>query len=174
MITISFFLDDVIRENLEEVFPGYTIHGAYSVKLTRDAEMSVEDEFTGDIAEKIEKATGEKRCRSYHTYVFFDKAMPAEVREFVQKYFMLRNEEMAEGGRYHNMKDLGSLPNPKKENWLMLPWPSVAHRVLTIINRFFSVSLIKRRCCTCRIILTITYFVSSMKQLLTRLWKRFM
>ena len=49
------FLDDVIRENLQELFPAYTIHGAWSVKLTRDAEMSIEDEFLGDIAEKIEK-----------------------------------------------------------------------------------------------------------------------
>lgn len=120
------FLDDVIRENLEEVFPGYTIHGAYSVKLTRDAEMSVEDEFTGDIAEKIEKQL-EKRDAGHATRMLFDKAMPAEVREFVQKYFMLRNEEMAEGGRYHNMKDLGSLPNPKKGKLTYAPWPSVAH-----------------------------------------------
>jgi len=49
------FLDDVIRENLAEVFPGYKIHGAYAVKLTRDAELNIKDEFTGDIADKIEK-----------------------------------------------------------------------------------------------------------------------
>ena len=49
------FLDDVIRENLQEVFPVFKIHGAWSIKLTRDAEMSIEDEFIGDIAEKIEK-----------------------------------------------------------------------------------------------------------------------
>lgn len=120
------FLDDVIRENLEEVFPAYKIHGAYSVKLTRDAEMSVEDEFTGDIAEKIEKQL-EKRDAGHATRLLFDKAMPAEVREFVKQYFLLRDEEMAEGGRYHNMKDLGGLPNPKKGKLTYGPWPSVSH-----------------------------------------------
>jgi polyphosphate kinase len=35
------FLDDVISENLDEVFPGYKIHGAYAVKLTRDAELNM-------------------------------------------------------------------------------------------------------------------------------------
>ena len=54
------FLDDVIRENLAEVFPGYKIHGAYAVKLTRDAELNIEDEFTGDIADKIEKQLGKR------------------------------------------------------------------------------------------------------------------
>src|ERR1043165_5117636 len=49
------FLDDVIRENLSEIFPGYKVHDAYSVKITRDAELNIEDEFAGDIAEKIEK-----------------------------------------------------------------------------------------------------------------------
>ena len=120
------FLDDVIRENLEEVFPAYKIHGAYSVKLTRDAEMSVEDEFTGDIAEKIEKQL-EKRDAGHATRLLFDKTMPAEVREYVKQYFLLRDEEMAEGGRYHNMKDLGGLPNPKKGKLTYGPWPSVSH-----------------------------------------------
>src|SRR4029078_187687 len=94
------FLDDVIRENLQEVFPAFTIHGAYSIKLTRDAEMSLEDEFTGDIAEKIERQM-EKREIGHATRLLFDKAMPSDVREFVMKYLMLRPEEMVEGGRYH-------------------------------------------------------------------------
>ena len=107
------FLDDVIRENLQEVFPGFIIHGAYSIKLTRDAEMSIEDEFTGDLAEKIEKQL-EKREGGHATRLLYDQAMPDEIKEFVQKYFGLRTEEMAEGGRYHNLKDFGSLPNPVK------------------------------------------------------------
>ncbi|MBI5857191.1 MAG: polyphosphate kinase 1 [Sphingobacteriales bacterium] len=120
------FMDDIIRENLEEVFPGYRILGAYSVKLTRDAEMSVEDEFSGDIAEKIEKQL-EKRDTGHATRLLFDKTMPEELRDFVQKYFELKKEEMAEGGRYHNLKDLGSLPNPKKGKLTYEPWPAISH-----------------------------------------------
>lgn len=120
------FLDDVIRTNFEEVFPGYKIHGAYSVKLTRDAEMNLEDEFSGDIAEKIEKQL-EKRDAGHATRLLFEKTMPAEVREFIQKYFDLKTEEMVEGGRYHNLRDLGSLPNPKKGKLTYTPWPSVNH-----------------------------------------------
>jgi polyphosphate kinase len=106
------FLDDVILENLGEVFSGFTIHGAWSVKLTRDAEMNIEDEFIGDIAEKIEKQL-EKREVGHATRLLFDQTMPEAVKDFVQKYLMLRNDEMAEGGRYHNLKDFSSLPNPR-------------------------------------------------------------
>jgi polyphosphate kinase len=121
------FLDDVIRENLEEIFPGYRILGAYSVKLTRDAEMNLEDEFTGDIAEKIEKQL-EKRDAGLATRLLFDKTMPAEARDFIKQYLGLREEEMSEGGRYHNLKDLGGLPNPQKEKLTYLPWPPISHK----------------------------------------------
>lgn len=120
------FLDDVIRENVAEIFPGFTVHGLYSVKLTRDAEMSLEDEFTGDIAEKIEKQL-EKREAGHATRLLYEKTMPAETRDFIQKYFQLRSEEMIEGGRYHNMKDLGGLPNPSRTKLSFPSWTPVAH-----------------------------------------------
>lgn len=120
------FLDDIIRENLSEIFSGYTIHGAYSVKLTRDAEMNLEDEFAGDLAEKIERQL-EKRDTGHSTRFLFDKEMPAELRGFVKSYFQLRDEEMVEGGRYHNLKDLGSLPNPQKGKLTYASWPYISH-----------------------------------------------
>lgn len=120
------FLDEVIRENLQEIFPAVIIHGAWSIKLTRDAEMNLEDEFIGDLAEKIEKQL-EKREVGHATRLLYDSAMPAEVKDFVQKYFLLRKEEMVEGGRYHNLKDLGSLPNPVKGKLTYTNWSPVLH-----------------------------------------------
>ncbi len=120
------FLDDVIRENLQEVFPAFTIKGAWAIKLTRDAEMSIEDEFIGDLAEKIEKQL-EKREVGHATRLLYDQTMPADVKDFVQKYLLLKNEEMVEGGRYHNLKDLGSFPNPSKAKLTHPNWASSPH-----------------------------------------------
>ncbi len=131
------FLDDVIKENLQEVFPGFIIHGAYSVKLTRDAEMNLEDEFAGDIAEKIEKQL-EKRDVGHSTRFLYDHNMPAEVKDFLRSYLDLREEEMVDGGRYHNLKDLGSLPNPKKGGLAYTAWPAVSHPEFTTHRSVFS------------------------------------
>ncbi len=120
------FLDDVIRDNLQEIFPGFIIHGAYSVKLTRDAEMNLEDEFIGDIAEKIEKQL-EKREVGHSTRFLYEYNMPDKAKEFVKKYLGLRDEEMVEGGRYHNLKDLGNLPNPLKGRLKYEDWPGLQH-----------------------------------------------
>jgi polyphosphate kinase len=130
------FLDDVIRENLEEIFPAFTIHGAWTVKLTRNAEMNVEDEFTGDIAEKIEKQL-EKRDIGNATRFLFDKSMTEPVRDFIAKYFGVGTEEMVEGGRYHNLKDLGSLPNPTSRKLTQPAWPSVSHPGFTTQESIF-------------------------------------
>lgn len=121
------FLDDVIRDNLQEVFPGFTIHGAWSIKLTRDAELNIGDEFIGDIAEKIEKQL-EKREVGLATRLLYDKTMPPAVREFLEKYLAIPSEELVEGGRYHNLKDLGSLPNPLKGKLTAASWPAIPHR----------------------------------------------
>lgn len=120
------FLDDIIRENLDELFPAYTIHGAWAVKLTRNAELNVEDEFTGDIAEKIEKQL-EKRDIGNATRLLYDKSMTEPVKDFISKYFGVGTEEMVEGGRYHNLKDLGSLPNPTSKKLTYDSWPAVPH-----------------------------------------------
>ncbi len=124
------FLDDVIRDNLKEIFPGFTIHGAWSVKLTRDAEMNIGDEFIGDIAEKIEKQL-EKREVGLATRLLYDKTMPLEVKDFVEKYLAIPPDEMVEGGRYHNLKDLGSLPNPVKGKLSASSWPAMQHTGFT-------------------------------------------
>lgn len=125
-INYIMFLDDALRENLKEVFPGFIIHGAWSIKLTRDAEMVLEDEFTGDIAEKIEKQL-EKRDIGHSTRFLYAAGMPGQMKDYLQQYFALRPEEMVEGGIYHNLKDLGSLPDPSNGQLKYEEWPPVPH-----------------------------------------------
>ena len=38
------FIDDIIRANLQNVFPGYIIDGCYSIKISRDADIYLDDE----------------------------------------------------------------------------------------------------------------------------------
>ena len=37
------FIDDIIRANLQSVFPGYEIDSCYSIKISRDADIYLED-----------------------------------------------------------------------------------------------------------------------------------
>jgi polyphosphate kinase len=120
------FLDDIIRENAAQLFPGYSINSCYSIKVTRDAEMNMGDEFVGDIAEKIETSL-DKRDLGLPTRFLYESGMPFSMRKFLQYYFKLRPQEMVEGGRYHNLKDLASLPDPTKGKLSYTSLPSLPH-----------------------------------------------
>ena len=121
------FLDDIIRESLAIVFPGKSIKGAWSVKLTRNADMNLEDEFAGNLAEKIEKQL-EKRDAGPATRLLVDGAMPEKVRQFVLQFFELDQREIVTGGKYHQLKDLAAIPVSKRmdlsqDAWFPLPHP---------------------------------------------------
>ncbi|HMU03537.1 MAG TPA: polyphosphate kinase 1, partial [Saprospiraceae bacterium] len=44
-------LDDAVRHSVRLIFPGYNIQDSFSIKLTRDAELYIDDEYTGDLIE---------------------------------------------------------------------------------------------------------------------------
>jgi polyphosphate kinase len=105
-------LDDVIRENVGFLFPGYTVNGSYSIKITRDAETDM-NELASDILEQVETMIV-KRELGIPTRFLFDAAMPLAMQKLLAVYFHILPEEMVEGGRYHNLKDLADLPMPVK------------------------------------------------------------
>jgi polyphosphate kinase len=53
------FIDDIIRANLASVFPGYDIESCYSIKISRDADIYIDDERGGNIIEKLKKKSEE-------------------------------------------------------------------------------------------------------------------
>ncbi|KIC90062.1 polyphosphate kinase 1 [Flavihumibacter sp. ZG627] len=104
------FIDDVIRENLYCLFPGYCSEGAYSFKLSRNADLELEDEFTGNLLKKLEE-TISKRKTGMPSRLLYEAAMPEDIRKELRHTFGLKKEEMFPGGRYHSLKHLMDLPD---------------------------------------------------------------
>jgi polyphosphate kinase len=103
------FIDDVIRLNLSFIFPGYDVESAYSIKLTRDAEMYIDDEFSGNLLTKIKEGIV-KRKTGVPSRFLYDKNMPKEFLKFLKSTFCLQNEDLVPGGKYHNFNDFFSFP----------------------------------------------------------------
>ncbi|MGO4292982.1 polyphosphate kinase 1 [Chitinophaga sp. RAB17] len=104
------FLDDIIRTHLGYLFPDYIIAGCHSVKLTRNADMDM-DEIKGDILEEVETLI-RKRELGVPTRFLYDASIPLPLLHFLAQQFDVREDEMVMGGRYHNLKDLANLPEP--------------------------------------------------------------
>lgn len=121
------FLDDMMRLCLDDVFPHHTILGSYAVKLTRDAELELGDEFSGDLLAKVKKALS-KRGEGAPARFLFDTDMPKKLLDFLAHHFRLAEDDLVPGGRYHNFNDLFTFPNPKAPALQydpMLPLPAL-------------------------------------------------
>jgi polyphosphate kinase len=105
------FLDDILRLFLPQIFYGYNIHESYSVKLTRDAELYIEDEFTGNLLDKIKKSLA-KRGSGAPSRFLYDKNMPKSFLRYLKESLLLTNEDLYPGSRYHNFSDFFNFPNP--------------------------------------------------------------
>lgn len=121
-------IDDIIRDNLAYLVPDAIITGCYSFKITRDAELELEDEFKDDIAERIE-AQINLRDQGLATRMLYDAAMPFELMQQLITAFQLGHATIVEGGSYHNLKDLADFP--VKQEALSYPkWPQVHYPLL--------------------------------------------
>lgn len=105
------FLDDIVRYNLGSVFPGYEVLEAYSIKLNRDAELYITDEFSGDLKEKIKNQLKQREIGPASRFLY-DAQMPDDTLQFLTATFDLHKDDLFPGGRYHNLYDFFKLPNP--------------------------------------------------------------
>ncbi len=105
------FIDDIIRANLTSVFPGYEIESCYSIKISRDADIYLEDEKE-NIVESIRKKVKKRKIGALSRFMY-DRAMPDDFLAFVCGAFGITHDDLVVGGRYHNLQDLAKLPNPR-------------------------------------------------------------
>jgi polyphosphate kinase len=103
------FIDDIIRENMQTIFPGFEILSIYSFKINRDAELNLEEDYDIDILNKIEKQLTKRKFGPPSRFLF-ETGMPQIILLFLVSVLDIGLDEIFAGGRYHNLKDLASLP----------------------------------------------------------------
>lgn len=104
-------LDDIIRYCMPDIFPlfKYDKFEAWTVKVTRDAELNIDDDISKSFMEKMEQSL---KLRKIGTPVrlLYDSQMPKDFLEFIVNKMHLDPENTVAGGRYHNHKDFMSFP----------------------------------------------------------------
>lgn len=139
------FLDDIIKSEIPSIFPEMEIEGTYQIKLSRDAELYIDDEVEGELAEKI-YASLEQRTDGQPTRLLYDSDMPGEIQKKLRKLLNLGKIDMMPGGKYHNFSDFFSLPDPTENPSLHFPsLPVIPHRVLEKADDYFKVIAEKDR-----------------------------
>jgi polyphosphate kinase len=121
------FLDDIIKYNVNKIFPEHTCLSCNSFKITRDAELDLKDEFEGNLAKKIEKEIT-RRDYGLATRFLYDPATPPDTLELLAQHLGLRRSTFVVGGTYHNLRDLSALPL-KNKSFYYQAWPEKKFRI---------------------------------------------
>lgn len=110
--TYIILLDDVIRYCLEDIFFvfNYDTYGAYTIKLTRDAELDIDSDLSKSITEKISRSLKQRKIGDPVRLVY-DSAIPNDMLEYITKSMKIdKTQALLPGGRYHNFKDFIQFP----------------------------------------------------------------
>ncbi|MEM9329663.1 MAG: polyphosphate kinase 1, partial [Bacteroidota bacterium] len=105
------YLDDIVRDNVGLVFQGFNVLECKSVKLNKDADLHIDDEYSGDLVEKIQKQI-QKRNLGTPSRFLYDKSMSMEMVNYFTMAFNLKESDLVAGGRYHNLSDYFQVFNP--------------------------------------------------------------
>ena len=107
------YLDDVIRYNLEYayfIFPSDRIE-AYTVKITRDAELDLDNDISKTTLEKVQQGLAVREIGDPVRLVY-DRAIDPDFLAYLSHNLRIEEiDSLLPGGRYHNKKDLIKFPN---------------------------------------------------------------
>ncbi len=116
-------LEDVIRFNLKHIFSyfGYDRYDSWVFKVTKDAEMDIDNDVSTTFIQKLEKGLKNRRKGKPVRFIY-DKEMDAGLLEFLmQKLNLSGNDSVIPGGRIHNFRHFMDFPdvfhrkNPRKK-----------------------------------------------------------
>ena len=117
------FLDDVLRSCLPYFFIGkkYARYEAYTFKFTKDAEFEIDQDLRTSVIEKVSRGV-KRRKRGETVRVVYDEAIPPMVLKKLSDMAELNyRDTRVGGGRYHNMRDLMTLPDCGRKGLRFLP-----------------------------------------------------
>ena len=112
-------LEDIIRYNLRNIFAyfGYDTYESWVFKVTRDAEIDIDNDISTTLIQKIEKGLKNRR-RGKPVRFVYDKEMDKSLLEYITKRLNLskKSGNLIPGGRIHNFRHFMDFPDvfPRK------------------------------------------------------------
>jgi polyphosphate kinase len=105
-------LEDVIRFNLPEIFSyfGYDQYSSYIFKVTRDAEIDIDNDIHTSIIQKLEKALKNRKKGKPVRFVYDREMDPGMLEYLIRRLNLTKRDNLIPGGRIHNFRDFMEFP----------------------------------------------------------------
>ena len=131
-------LEQVIAHNLEALFPGMIIQECHPFRLTRNADLAVEEDEADDLLLAIEEELRKRRVGKSAVRLEIHSSMPEPIRQRLMRDLELASQDIYEIEGLLGLKDLFfflSLPCPQLKD---APWnaviPNSLKRVKEIVD----------------------------------------
>jgi len=124
------FLDDIIRYGLKDIFFIFDFDevSAYTIKLTKDAELEIADDISENYIEKLSRSL-QQRKRGTPVRFIYDRKMPEDLFKMLKGMLNLGPDDVIiPSDRYHNFKDFMQFPDLGKRKFYYEPLVPVTHR----------------------------------------------
>ena len=106
------FIEDIIKANIDTIFPGYDVDSSYCIKISRDADILIDESAnTSEIIEQVKTKVKKRKIGAVCRFVY-DRAMPDDFLDFLVDAFRINRQELVPGDKHLNMEALRHLPNP--------------------------------------------------------------
>ena len=106
-------LDDLIRYSLRSIFNmfSYESISAHMIKITRDAELDIDNDLSKSFIEKISTSVDNRRISDPVRFVY-DRAIEKDTLRFLKDKMKIQDtDSVIPGGRYHNRRDYMGFPS---------------------------------------------------------------
>ncbi len=106
-------LDDVIRYCLPNIFSffGYDEFSAHTIKVTRDAEIDIDNDVSTSLIQKIEKGLKNRKKAKPVRFVFDKEIDPDFLAYLIKRLGLSHKDNLIPGSRIHNFKDFINFPD---------------------------------------------------------------
>jgi polyphosphate kinase len=120
-------LEDVIRFCLPQIFSlfGYDTFSSNIVKVTRDAEIDIDNDVSTSLIQKIEKGVKNRKKGKPVRFIFDKDIDPSLLTYLIKRLGLSVKDNIQSGGRIHNFKDFVNFPesvfkikNPRKKPFI--------------------------------------------------------
>ncbi len=106
-------LEDVIRFNLPDIFSyfGYDQYQSHIFKVTRDAEIDIDEDVSTNIIQKLEKGIKNRRKGKPVRFVYDREMDPGLLEYLVRRLNLTKRDNLIPGGRIHNFRHFMDFPD---------------------------------------------------------------
>ena len=127
-------LDDLIRYNFHQIFNlfDYTSIEAHMVKITRDAELDLEEDVGKSYIEKIRNSVEERMIGDPVRLVYDKKILDSTLQFIMNKLGISSTDSLIPGGKYHHKRDYMNFPSLDRNDLLYSKVPSLEVKELRL------------------------------------------